>query len=254
MTDLVALLMPPDLGGMAVAAMVGVSFIASLVTVAFGIGGGGLLLAVLAVLMPPAALIPVHGVVQVGSNLGRAVVFVRHTAWSAMPWFVVGSIVGVTAGGSVVINLPPWAVQVGVGGFIVWTVLACPPRWLSHWPLLTGVISSFLTMFFGATGLFVASYSKSLKLARHAFVATHATLMCTQHLLKTLVFGLLGFAFAPWAGLIAAMIAAGLLGTLTGRLVLNRMTDARFNRALDLVLLLISARLIWSGLAERFWP
>jgi hypothetical protein len=40
--------------------------------VAFGIGGGAALLAVMASLVPPAALIPVHGVVQVGSNLGRA--------------------------------------------------------------------------------------------------------------------------------------------------------------------------------------
>ncbi len=31
-----------------------------------------MLLAVMATLVPPAALIPTHGVIQIGSNLGRA--------------------------------------------------------------------------------------------------------------------------------------------------------------------------------------
>jgi len=72
--------------------------------------------------------------------------------------------------------------------------------------------------------------------------------MSVQHLLKSVTFAFLGFAFAPWAPFIAGMILAGLLGTMAGNLVLTRMSDARFHRALDIVLLLIAARLIWSGL------
>ncbi len=242
-----AFLMPPELTAGVVALLCVASFLGSLITVAFGIGGGALLLAIFAVLLPPAALIPVHGVVQVGSNLGRAILFFRHTLWPALPWFVVGSVAGVAVGGAIVVNIPPWAVQVGVGLFIAWSVAARPPKWLSAWPVVTGAVSSFLTMFFGATGPFVANYTRSLNLARHAHVATHATLMSVQHLLKSVVFGLLGFAFAPWAGFIVAMILAGLLGTLAGNLVLRRMTDNRFHQALNIVLLLIAARLIWSG-------
>jgi uncharacterized membrane protein YfcA len=147
-----------------------------------------------------------------------------------------------------VVDLPPQVVQIGVGLFIIWSVFSSPPQWLRRWPALTGGISSFLTMFFGATGLFIANYTKSLKLERHSHVATHAALMTVQHLLKILVFGLLGFAFGPWIAAIAGMIVSGLAGTLTGRLMLNRMTDVHFKRALDAVLILISLRLIWSGL------
>jgi uncharacterized membrane protein YfcA len=103
-------------------------------------------------------------------------------------------------------------------------------------------------MFFGATGLFVANYTKSLALPRHEHVATHAALMTVQHGLKVLVFGLLGFAFSAWAPVIVALILAGLAGTFTGRHLLNRMTDHGFKRALDILLVLISARLIWAGL------
>lgn len=248
MTETILALLPPDLAPGIAALLLGMSFIGSLITVAFGIGGGALLLAVMAVTMPPLALIPVHGVVQVGSNLGRAIMLVRHTVWAALPWFVIGSLIGVAIGGNIAMNIPPWVVQVGVGTFIFWSVLAKPPRWLSRWPILTGGISSFLTMFFGATGVFVANYSKSLNLSRYPHVATHATLMSVQHLLKSVTFAFLGFAFAPWWPFIIAMIGAGLIGTLAGSFVLTRMTDKRFHRALDIVLLLIAARLIWSGL------
>lgn len=225
------------------------SFIASLITVAMGIGGGGLLLAVMASLVPPAALIPVHGVVQLGSNGGRAILLWRNIAWAAViPGFLIGSLLGAGMGGAVVVELPPNVVQIGVGAFVIYSVLAKPPRWLSRWPWLTGGVSSFLTMFFGATGLFVANYTKSLALPRHDHVATHAALMTVQHGLKVVIFGLLGFAFGPWAMVIVALIAAGLAGTLMGRFVLNRISDHGFKRALDVILVLISLRLIWQGL------
>jgi uncharacterized membrane protein YfcA len=102
-------------------------------------------------------------------------------------------------------------------------------------------------MFFGATGVFVANFTKSFKLDRHAHVATHATLMTAQHLLKVLIFGLLGFAFGAWAGVIVAMILAGLVGTYAGGFLLNRMSERNFKIALDALLILISLRLIYQG-------
>jgi uncharacterized membrane protein YfcA len=240
--------LPEGLSSLAFWVLMATSFIASLITVAMGIGGGALLLALMATLVPPAALIPVHGVVQLGSNGGRAAMLFRRISWAAViPGFLIGSLLGAGLGGAVVVELPPSVVQIGVGCFVIWSVFARPPRWLSGWPWLTGGVSSFLTMFFGATGLFVANYTKSLGLPRHDHVATHAALMTVQHGLKVVIFGLLGFAFGPWAMVILALIAAGLAGTLMGRTVLNRISDHGFKRALDVVLVLISLRLIWQG-------
>ena len=50
-----------------------VSFLGSLIAGALGLGGGVLVLATMANLLPPMALVPIHGVVQLGSNLSRAV-------------------------------------------------------------------------------------------------------------------------------------------------------------------------------------
>lgn len=250
MTGLADLLTPPGLGQAVVLGLLALSFASSFITVAFGIGGGAMLLAFMATLVPPAVLIPVHGVVQFGSNFGRTMTTLRHVTWHGMPMFAVGSVAGVAAGGAVAVNLPPWAVQVGVGLFIAWSVLAPPPQWMRRWSAVTGALSSLLTMFFGATGPFVAAYTKTLNLDRFGQVATHAALMTIQHGLKTVAFGFLGFAFGPWLALTLAMIAAGFAGTLAGSMVLNRISEQRFKLVLNAVLLLTAARLVGAGLYD----
>jgi uncharacterized membrane protein YfcA len=244
--------LPADIETWTVAVLLCASFASSLITVAMGIGGGSLLLAIMASLLPPAALIPVHGVVQLGSNAGRLALLFKQVHWSAIPAFAVGSVAGVGIGGAIVVELPPAIVQIGVGAFVIWTVFATAPRWLSRWPAIAGLVSSFLTMFFGATGPFVASFSKSLNLPRHSHVATHAALMTLQHMLKVLVFGLLGFAFGPWAAVALTMVMAGFLSTYAGRQVLDRMNDRFFRRALNAVLILVSLRLIYAGVSALY--
>ena len=241
--------LPPDLTAAVTVGLIATSYCTSFITAAFGIGGGVVLIGILAALLPPAAVIPVHGVVQLGSNVGRATVLGRHVAWRLLPPFLVGALAGAAIGGGVAVSLPPGAVQAGVGIFIVWSVFFRPPGAMRRFAWLTGAISSFLTMFFGATGPFVMAYLKSLDLDRLGLVGTQATFMTFQHLLKTLVFGFLGFAFAPWLPFIVAMIAAGFLGTLTGRGVLTRIEERRFRTVLNAILLVLAARLIWAGLA-----
>ena len=63
--------LPAEIGPWLASLLMGISFLTSLITAAFGIGGGVVMIAVLASILPPAALIPVHAVVQVGSNAGR---------------------------------------------------------------------------------------------------------------------------------------------------------------------------------------
>lgn len=226
------------------------SFAGSFVTIAFGLGGGGLVLAIMASLMPPAALIPVHGVVQFGSNAGRAVLMLRHLHRPALGSFLAGAVIGTLLASRVVVTLPTAAVQIGVGAFLIWTLFARAPAWMHRWPALTGAVTAALSMGFGASGPFVTAYLKSLALGRHAHVATLAVLQTLLHLMKVLAFGALGFAFAPWAPFLAAMIACGLAGTWAGGKVLNHLTDARFKQALDAILLLLALQLIWSGLSN----
>ncbi|MFP7671887.1 sulfite exporter TauE/SafE family protein [Marivita sp. S0852] len=247
--------MTPDifhagLGWPIAGSLAALSFVASFITVAFGIGGGAVMLAVMAVLLPATAIIPVHGLVQLGSNAGRLAIMVRYVHRAVVPAFLIGAVIGVTLGGSMVVQLPAGAIQIGVGSFILWSVFFRPPAFLRDSAAITGVFSSFLTMFFGGTGPFVATYIKGQGLDRMTHVATHAALMTIQHLLKIVVFGLLGFVFSQWLGFVALLIAAGFFGTLVGRHALTRINERYFLRVLNVVLTLLALRLIWGGAAS----
>ncbi|MDF0599758.1 sulfite exporter TauE/SafE family protein [Psychromarinibacter sp. C21-152] len=225
---------------------------ASFITAAFGIGGGGVMLAVLATLLPPAAIIPVHAVVQFGSNAGRAALFLRHMRWELFGAFAAGTVLGIGLGGAFVVQLHPGWLQIAVGAFILWSVVGRPPGFLKRSGLIAGAFSSFLTMFIGGTGPFVATYVKAQGYARHDHVATQAVLMTLQHGLKCVAFGVLGFAFAVWAGFIAALVLAGFVGTWTGKRMLARIDEALFSKVLSAILIVLSLRLIWAG-AELVW-
>lgn len=239
--------LPPEVSLLVAAALMAVSFVASLITAAFGIGGGVVMIAVLASLLPPVALIPVHAVVQVGSNAGRALIMRAHIDWPIWGVFLIGTIVGIAIGAVFVIDLPPAWIQTGIGVFILWTIFCKPPAFLRHSAWMAGGVSSILTMFFGATGPFVSAYLKTRQYDRMAQVAMQGACMTAQHLLKVFAFGLLGFAFGPYMILIAGLIAFGFLGTLAGRQILMKIDEARFKMALNAILIVLSLRLIWAG-------
>lgn len=225
-----------------------VSFAGSFITVTMGLGGGVLVLATMASLLPPAALIPLHAVVQLGSNAIRAAVLLRHVHWSPVAGFALGAVIGAVAGGQVAVGLPAGLLKLLVGLFVLWTLLSRPPAWLARWPWLSGAVTTLLTMFVGATGPFVATMVRAFDLPRQTHVATHAVLMTLQHGLKIAVFGLLGFAFSPWLGFLVAMILCGAIGTLLGKRVLLSMNERVFRLALHLVLAALAIRLIATGL------
>lgn len=239
--------LPAELDLMPALTMIGASMGTSFLTAAFGIGGGTVLVAVMAVLLPPAALIPVHGVVQLGSNFGRALIMIRHLARPVILPFTMGGAIGAGLGGALFVQIPPWAIQFAIAGFILWSVVGRLPAIGRGHVFSAGAVSSFLTMFFGATGSFAAALVKGMKLPPLDHVATHAMLMTLQHLLKSVVFGFLGFAFAPWLPLIAAMIASGFLGTVIGKRLLVRMGHRYFQPILNAILLILAARLAWSA-------
>jgi len=189
----------------------------------------------------------VHAVVQVGSNIGRALVMRRWIDRTRLLPFLLGSLVGVTLGGSLAVNLPGEALRLALGLFIlqtVWLPIAAMAAIKGRGLALGGAIASFLTMLVGATGPYVLALLKPLGLERRGIVATHAAMMTTQHGLKIIAFGLLGFAFAPWLPLIAAMVAAGFAGTLIGSRLLGRLSEHQFELIIKTLLTVLALDLV----------
>lgn len=251
----VAFLLPPGIDPWVAPALIGISFLASAMTGALGLGGGTLMLAAMAQFMAPAVLIPVHGLVQVGSNLGRAALMRGHVVRSLVLPFAIGSCVGVAVGAPIVGALPRSAMLILLGAFLLWSAWSPrlrPARLPARWFYLPGALSSFCTMFVGATGFLVAAFLVPDPLTRREIVATQAAMMTLQHALKVAAFAAMGFALLPWLPLLAAMIAAGFAGTLVGRALLDRMPEHRFALAFKLMLAAMAIKLLHDGVVS--WP
>ena len=246
MNELVSLL-PPAMSLLDAGLLVAASLVTSFISAAFGLGGGFTLIALLALLLPPAALIPVHGIVQLGSNASRVGIMLKQVVWRPVLPFVIGTVIGASLGAMVVVQLPPWAVQLALGIFIIWAVFAKLPPIQQRYILLGGVVSSFLTMFFGATGNFIAAMVKTMNLDPVPHVATHSLMMTFQHLAKVLIFGLIGFQFGPYMILIIGMLISGFIGTIIGSRFLTKAGGRYFKPVLNTILSLAAARLIWAG-------
>ncbi len=226
-------LLPPEVAPGFAGVLVITSFFTSALTAAFGIGGGVSLLAVMAAGLPLATVIPVHGVVQLGSNVGRAAVQRAHIDWAVTAWFCGGGALGAAVGGATVVSLPDAPLKLAVAAFILFAVWGPKPPGLGRGPgaaAAGGALGGLVTMYVGATGPFTAAVLAAQRLDRLAQVATFSMCMSVQHVLKVIAFGVLGFAFGPWALLLAAMIGAGFAGTLAGGRLLRAMPETVFRR------------------------
>lgn len=246
-------LLPEGVAPLGALALIVLSYFTSLLTAAVGIGGGVTLLAAMTYVVPVAALVPVHGVVQLGSNTGRAIVLAREAAVRLLLPFALGAVVGVAAGAALVTELPEATILLAIGVFVLFTTwVKLPPFGHGEKGILAagGAAASMLTMFIGATGPFVMALMKQAGLPHKRLVATTAMAMTLQHGLKVLAFGVLGFAFAAWAPLMIAMVAAGFAGTLTGARLLDRLPEKTLATALKVVLTVIGVELVLRALTS----
>ena len=230
-----------------------ISFLGSLITASVGLGGGMLTLATMALLMPPAVLIPVHGVVQLGSNFGRALLLYKDIIRIIIPTFLMGTIIGAIVGGQVVVALPVEMLQIILSIFILYTIWV--PALKAHdFKKFTfasvGAIGAFTTMFVGATGPLIAPFVIAISNGRKQIVGTHASLMTIHHSFKLIVFGLIGFSFAPYIPIIISLIIFGFGGTYIGKLALNRLPEHIFRAGLKSVLTVMALKLFYDAFSS----
>ena len=216
-------------------------------TAAFAIGGGLLMIAVMSATLPPLVVVPVHGVLLLGSNVSRAAILRKHIDLRTVAAFAVGAVIGATIGSQVVTTLPAAGLRIAIAGFILFTQwgpkISMPTGQVSLG--IAGAISTFLTLFVGASGPFITSIlSKVERYARQDLIATVGACMSLQHGVKVIVFALLGFAYGPWLPFIAVALVATYLGTAVGAKLLGRMREQDFRFALKTILTVLAIYLL----------
>jgi len=246
----------PDIGPLLFGGLMLSSFATAFIGVFTGAAGGVVLLGLMAMVLPPLALIPVHTVVMLGTGVTRTMIMWRHVMRPAVLPFMVGSVIGAAAGARVFVALPTTSLQLILGGFILLVT------WMPNLGrfgavrgrfAVLGFFTTFLGVFVSATGSLLAPFMASATPDRRVHVATMGALMTIVHLAKIAAFGFIGFAIASYAPLMAAMIATGAIGNWIGEAALLRTSEQRFRLVLQIALTLLGLRLVWGAAADAGW-
>jgi uncharacterized membrane protein YfcA len=230
--------------------LITISFFTSLVTAVMGVGGGVMLMVFMLMFYPPLTVIPVHGVVQLGSNTSRAFFLRRYVHWPFLVPFAIGVCIGSLCGAQFVLNIPQDILKIVVG------VLALVFTWMPKFkrdfkmpfkiPFL-GWLSSFLGMFGAGGGMIFGVAMARMNLSRQQTIATHAICMTVLHLTKVFIFGVFGFAFSQYWALMTGMLISGFIGSWVGTNILHRINNDIFYYLLKGMISLLCLKLIIWG-------
>lgn len=225
------------------------SFLGSAMTAALGVGGGAFLITMMAGVVPPLALIPLHGVVQMGSNGSRALHSRKHLNISRFGYFILGAVIASLGTfwliGQINVDLIPLLVAIFVL-WLVWVPMPDVKLGTSSVGLFAGgLITTLASMLVGASGPLVSAWLGRSGHDKWQYTALFSFSMTAQHLLKILVFGFAGFMFSEWLDLLAVMLVAAYFGTRVGLKFLGKLPEARFKMLFKWALTLLSARLVW---------
>ena len=114
-----SLLTAPDIGPWLFIGLCAASFATALLGTLTGAAGGLILLALMANILRPDVLVPVHTVVQLGQGLSRTLVMRKHVVWETVGPFIIGATLGALVGAKVFVALPMGWLQLILGVFIL---------------------------------------------------------------------------------------------------------------------------------------
>ncbi len=224
-----------------------ITFFTSTIAGVVGLGGGMILIAILPSFLPINALVPVHGLTQLSSNLSRAVFGYKDVQVEVIPKFLIGSLAGVSFFAVILYFVSLTYIPLFIGIYILLSLWSQKfndkiKKFESYY--LIGFIQSGFSIVVGATGplattLLVKDYND-----KHTVVATAAALMSITHLLKVFAFMIFGFVFFDYIGVLVAMIIGAVAGSYAGTKLRDKIDGKKFMLALKIILSLMAIKLV----------
>ena len=192
-----------------------------------GMAGGVTLLAAMTFFLPANALIPIHGIVQLGSNSTRSLFLFKHVSKPIFLWFCSGLPLGTIASYyflSYFSYRPQWFLLF-IAALLLYTALKpkkVPGLELNSFGFfLLGSAAAALGPLIGATGPLLAPFLVRKDLEKEKLVATKAACQTMTHLLKIPIFLSLSFPYKEHFVTIVLMLVAVVAGTKIGTTILK---------------------------------
>ena len=239
------------------------ALLTSILSAIAGLGGGVILLLVIAQFVAPTTAIPIQGAIQLVSNGSRAAILRGSIAWPVVGWssllLLPGSLVGV----AIATSVPEDTVRVVLAVFVL--VLAWRPQWLKLTPgaggstahgggerpptrrpmlLGLGAASGLLNSTVGASGPVTSPFFKAVTATHVAFVATAATTQVAAHAAKLVAFTTGGWDIADHLDVIVVGVVGVVIGSWTGTRLLGRISTTHLDVVFKVVLSALAFRLL----------
>ena len=224
------------------------SFVTSLLTSIFSVGGGIIMLVALAQSFSPGTLIPLHGAIQLSNNLSRTFVYRKFFKWYLIQNILVattiGSIGGILLFGAIPEEVLIWLIA-GTILFFTWAPLDNFILSIMKNDWFCGLISGFAGIFIGANGPLVTAYMRTKNLSPESLVANHGAVMIYQHSIKILLFiYFFGFSIGEYLSFIVILAIAGFAGAVLAKAIISLIPYESFNIALKILLSFLALTLI----------
>lgn len=220
-----------------------------------GLGGGIILLAVIAQFFAPTVAIPIQGAMQFVANGSRALLIRREISWPAVGWSSLLVFPASLLGVAVATSIPEAATQFTLGIFVL--VVGWKPsllKWRGGRQLPdramigVGAASGFLNSTVGASGPVTSPFFKAVTTTHIAFVATAAASQVVAHTSKIMAFSLDGFSLLDHLDVIAVGCIGVSIGSWIGTRLLGKIDEERLALVFKIVLTALAVRLIIQSL------
>ena len=236
------------------------AFITSSISAVIGMGGGIILLGIMATIIPNGYMvIALHGIIQLISNTTRTYVFRTHIKSKIIKEFSIGVIIGAILSILILFSIIQFYgvksanelkidfLKPMIGSFIIWYLFfkKSKKEKKSKSFIRVGSISGLASIFIGATGPLIAPFFISANLKKEEIIANKAACQMITHLTKIPLFILFfNVNYINEYKILLPLIIAVFIGTNIGKKILGYIPEKLFNKLFKTALSIIAIRLI----------
>ena len=226
------------------------SFFTALMTSVAGAGGGTVLLAAMLQFMNPAEAIPVHGAIQLTSNLTRTWLLRKFVNWEIIFKFSLLLPFGIFLGLKIFQNIDPDNIKILIGIFILLALGLQNLRIIKNIKistniyLLIGFFTGILNILVGVIAPLLAVIVKQSISEKKSIVGTLGYFGLIGNLIKIIGFSFIGFSFLAYIDTLLMVIPATLIGSRIGQFLLNKISNRIFTIMFQIILIGLAIRLL----------
>lgn len=238
------------------------AFITSSISAVLGMGGGIILLGIMAIMIPNGYMvIALHGIIQLISNTTRTYVFRKYLKKDLIKEFTFGALLGSGLSAIIIFLLIRFygvnsASEIKfdflkpiIGLFIIWYLFFKKKNKVRKSKSFTkvGGISGLASIFVGATGPLIAPFFLNSDLTKQSIIANKAACQMITHLTKVPLFiFFFNVNYYQEYKILFPLVIAVFIGTNFGKKILDIIPEKIFKILFKAALFLIAIRLIFS--------